>query len=104
MDNNEKILDILLQLKNDITDVKTQQLKAEQRLEGIENDMSLLRAERNENQFVNARAQIDLSTIKDDVKIIKQDTKDVKRQVNVLYEWVDKLDIKVKNIDDRIVG
>lgn len=42
-----------------------------------------------------------VDTMQRDIQVMKVDLHDVKQQVNVLYDWVDGIDIKVKKIDER---
>ena len=43
----------------------------------------------------------DVTVLKGDVLALKDDTTKIKSQVNIVYEWVDSIDLKVKKIDDR---
>ena len=69
-------------------------------VEGLKDDVALLRSEYKKDQWVRLKVQQDTDTSKDTVKIIKEDVRDVKRQVRVLYDWVDGLDLKVQDISE----
>lgn len=69
-------------------------------VEGLKDDVALLRSEYKKDQWVRLKVQQDTDTTKDTVKIIKEDVRDVKRQVRVLYDWVDGLDLKVQDISE----
>jgi predicted nucleic acid-binding Zn-ribbon protein len=42
----------------------------------------------------------DVSILKTDISDLKMDMKHVKNQVNVLYNWVDGIDLKVKSVTE----
>lgn len=80
MSNEEKILEMLSRLQDDI---------------------ALMRSEQKENSRTIAMIQIRLEQARDELKIIKEDVRDIKRQVNILYDWVDSLDLSVKDLKER---
>ena len=84
--------------------IRTEQKKTLERLEQMQDDIGLLRAEHKEDRWTSLRVQQDTSATRDAVKIIKEDVRDIKRKVDVLYDWVDSIDLKVKDIDDRTAG
>lgn len=69
-------------------------------VDGLKDDVALLRSEYKKDQWLRLKVQQDTDTTKDTVKIIKEDVRDVKRQVGVLYDWVDGLDLKVRDISE----
>lgn len=91
----------LLELLNAI---RNEQQKVLERMEQMQDDIALLRAEHKEDRWTSLQVQQDTSATKDTVKIIKEDIRDIKRKVDVLYDWVDSIDLKVKDIGDRTAG
>ena len=69
-------------------------------VDGLKDDVALLRSEYKKDQWLRLKVQQDTDTTKDTVKIIKEDVRDVKRQVGVLDDWVDGLDLKVRDISE----
>jgi polyhydroxyalkanoate synthesis regulator phasin len=61
---------------------------------GIKSDVTVLKGD------VSALKD-DVTVLKGDVLALKDDTTKIKSQVNIVYEWVDSIDLKVKKIDDR---
>ncbi len=84
--------------------IRSEQRKTLERVEQMQDDIGLLRAEQKEDKWTSMKVQQDTSATRDAVKIIKEDLRDIKRKVDVLYDWVDSIDLKVKDIDDRTVG
>lgn len=73
-------------------------------VDGLKDDVALLRSEYKNDMWLRMQVQQNTDKTKDAVKIIKEDVRDVKRQVGVLYDWVDGLDLKVRDINERTVG
>ena len=69
-------------------------------VDGLKDDVALLRSDYGKDQWFRLQMQQDSTTTKDAVKIIKEDVRDIKRKVGVLYDWVDGIDLKVRDISD----
>ena len=69
-------------------------------VDGLKDDVALFRSEYSKDQWLRMKVQQDTDVTKNTVKIIKEDVRDVKRQVGVLYDWVDGLDLKVRDISE----
>ena len=90
----------LTPIRKDVDSLKTDVGSLKTDVDGLKDDVALLRSEYKKDQWLRLKVQQDTDVTKDTVKIIKEDVRDVKRQVGILYDWVDGLDLKVRDISE----
>lgn len=42
-----------------------------------------------------------MAAMQKDMAAIKEDTSEIRKQVNVLYEWTDSIELRVRSLEDR---
>ena len=79
----------------------------DKRLEQVQANMSdmmdkrLEQVQANMSDMMDKKLEKQLTPVRKDIQTIKHDIKEISFKVDVLYDWMDTVDLKVKDIDNR---